>query len=274
MLALVLPTVAFAASPGPLQPPKTGQATSVLAGEDGKLQIGRSWPATRFIDNGDGTLSDNLTGLMWLKDANCARNSEFLPQATTGEWTLALKFAERLNDDSLSAPCKQYTSHFSDWRTPNINELISLMRADVTPITDWLELPGAVNSSGFNNVVGFGPDALAWSSTTVAGNPDQVWVADLHFGGIAMAPKVSASNAYYIFSAVRNVPGSNVPLTGQNKRWSTGDDGDTRRGRRPAFPRFVIGTDGKLLHVDKENNTDGHGAEIAAKLKELGVKAK
>ena len=37
---------------------------------------------------------------------------------------------------------------------------------------------------------------------------------------------------------------------------------------------FYIGTDGKLLHVDKENNTDGHGAEIAAKLKELGVKAK
>ncbi len=37
---------------------------------------------------------------------------------------------------------------------------------------------------------------------------------------------------------------------------------------------FYIGADGKLLFVDKENNTDGHGAEIAAKLKELGVKKK
>ncbi|MGE0609889.1 MAG: peroxiredoxin family protein [Pirellulales bacterium] len=37
---------------------------------------------------------------------------------------------------------------------------------------------------------------------------------------------------------------------------------------------FYIGTDGKLLHIDKEMNTDGHGAEIAAKLKELGVKQK
>lgn len=247
LLALVLSTVVFAASPGPQQPPKTGQATSVLAGDDGKLQIGRSWPATRFVDNSDGTLTDGLTGLVWLKDANCARNSEFLPQATTGEWSLALKFAERLNSDSLSGHCEHYTAHFSDWRTPNINELTSLMRADVTPITGWLELPGAVNSSGFNNVSGFGPDALAWSSTTVADHPDQAWVADLHFGGIAMAPKVSISNTYYVFSAVRNFLGSNVPLTGQNKRWATDDDGDAPRGRRSANPRFVIGTDGTVI---------------------------
>lgn len=37
---------------------------------------------------------------------------------------------------------------------------------------------------------------------------------------------------------------------------------------------FYIGTDGNILFVDKENNTDGHGEEIAAKLKELGVKQK
>jgi len=37
---------------------------------------------------------------------------------------------------------------------------------------------------------------------------------------------------------------------------------------------FYIGTDGKLLFVDKDKNTDGHGAEIAAKLQELGVKKK
>lgn len=37
---------------------------------------------------------------------------------------------------------------------------------------------------------------------------------------------------------------------------------------------FYIGADGKLLHVDRTVKTDSHGADIASKLKELGVGAK
>lgn len=37
---------------------------------------------------------------------------------------------------------------------------------------------------------------------------------------------------------------------------------------------FYIGTDGKLLHIDKKVNSGSHGKDIAAKLKELGVKQK
>ena len=47
-------------------------------------------------------------------------------------------------------------------------------------------------------------------------------------------------------------------------------------GSRP-FPfrwTFYIGTDGKILHIDKKVNSGSAGADIAAKLKELGVKAK
>ena len=40
-------------------------------GQDGEYQKGVVWPAPRFTDNEDGTITDNLTGLMWLKDANC-----------------------------------------------------------------------------------------------------------------------------------------------------------------------------------------------------------
>ena len=34
---------------------------------------------------------------------------------------------------------------------------------------------------------------------------------------------------------------------------------------------FFIGVDGKILHIDKEVKTESHGADCAAKLKELGV---
>lgn len=42
----------------------------------------------------------------------------------------------------------------------------------------------------------------------------------------------------------------------------------------PARVTFYIGEDGKILHIDKKVNTASHGADIAAKLKELGVAAK
>lgn len=37
---------------------------------------------------------------------------------------------------------------------------------------------------------------------------------------------------------------------------------------------FYIGADGKILFIDKNVKTDAHGADVAAKLKELGVPAK
>ena len=50
---------------------KTGQTVSYALGDDGDLQKGVMWPVPRFTDNGSGTVTDNLTGLIWLKDANC-----------------------------------------------------------------------------------------------------------------------------------------------------------------------------------------------------------
>jgi len=46
------------------------------------------------------------------------------------------------------------------------------------------------------------------------------------------------------------------------------------KGTAAARVTFYIGADGKLLHVDRSVKTDSHGADIAAKLKELGVGAK
>ncbi len=40
--------------------------------QDGDIQAGATWPMPRFTDNSDGTVTDNLTGLTWLKNANCA----------------------------------------------------------------------------------------------------------------------------------------------------------------------------------------------------------
>ena len=69
---------------GTVDLPRTGQTTcydtdgNVIlcegTGEDGEIQAGLAWPKPRFTDNGDGTVTDNLTGLMWFKDGDCLGN--------------------------------------------------------------------------------------------------------------------------------------------------------------------------------------------------------
>ena len=50
--------------------PRTGQTISYYPGDDGDIQAGIPWPEPRFTDHGDGTVTDNLTGLMWAKNGN------------------------------------------------------------------------------------------------------------------------------------------------------------------------------------------------------------
>jgi hypothetical protein len=50
---------------------RTGQTMSFAAGDDGDIKAGVPFPSPRFTDNGDGTVTDHLTGLIWLKNAYC-----------------------------------------------------------------------------------------------------------------------------------------------------------------------------------------------------------
>lgn len=104
--------------------PRTGQTTSYATGDDGDLQKGVAWPNPRFTDNDDGTVTDNLTGLIWLKNASC-------PDATRN-WTTALSDVAQLNTDGTmnGTNCGDTSNggnHQTDWRMPNRNELQSLV---------------------------------------------------------------------------------------------------------------------------------------------------
>lgn len=109
-------------SAGGLQ--KTGQticyntAGSVITcagtGHDGELQKGA---ARSFTDNGDGTVTDNLTGLMWEKQSD---DGTIHDKDNTYTWdnTFASKVAT-LNSTVFAG--------HNDWRVPNVVELLSLV---------------------------------------------------------------------------------------------------------------------------------------------------
>ena len=113
---------------------KTGLTTSYRAGDDGDYEAGQALPSPRFTDNGDGTVTDNQTGLMWTQDANLA--------GTSNSWTEAIDFCNAL---SLAG--------YDDWRLPNVIETLSLL--DYTSGLVGPEFPGI-----FSNV-----DSPYWTSS-------------------------------------------------------------------------------------------------------------
>jgi hypothetical protein len=83
-------------------------------GQDGEYQYGVA-ASPRFVDNSDGTIRDNLTGLTWLKNANCFG---------VRTWATALADANNL----AAGVCGLSDgSSVGDWRLPNVRELHSLV---------------------------------------------------------------------------------------------------------------------------------------------------
>lgn len=127
-----------------------GEIACSNTGQDGDWQAGVLWPSPRFTDNGDGTVTDNLTGLVWLKDANCIATQYpgFDNDGTPGNgrvtWQHALDFVAGINSGTFPNCGAGHT----DWRLPNINELESLVHAgydeetcggsSCSSLADWL----------------------------------------------------------------------------------------------------------------------------------------
>ena len=123
-------------------------------GQDGEIQAGIGWPSPRFADNGNGTVTDNLTGLMWVKS----------PDSTTRRWSKALDYCNNLN----------FAGH-TDWRLPNVNELESLVNADAPDTAAWL------NTQGFSNV----QSGDYWSSSTNAYSTRSAWYVRMWKGFVS-----------------------------------------------------------------------------------------
>jgi Protein of unknown function (DUF1566)/Carboxypeptidase regulatory-like domain len=123
---------------------RTGQSASYASGDDFAAKSGVAWPSTRFADNADGTVTDHLTGLVWLKNAGC-----FSPAS----WAAALTAANQL----ASGACGLTDgSTAGKWRMPNVNELESLVDVSRTN-------PAVSSGHPFVNI---NLGNAYWSSTT------------------------------------------------------------------------------------------------------------
>lgn len=160
--------------------PKTGQTTSVAARDDGDLKKGAGWPSPRFTDNLDGTVTDNLTGLMWLKDAD-AGNDCAGADTGTEDWATALASAAACNTTGSGY------AGYTDWRLPNVRELQSLIDYGRSGPALPSGHPFAGVSSSIMNF---------WSSTVNASYTSNAWYVGLRTGNVA---DVARTSKYYVW---------------------------------------------------------------------------
>ncbi|MCD4736934.1 MAG: DUF1566 domain-containing protein, partial [Bacteroidales bacterium] len=114
-----------------------------------------------FVDNGDGTVTDTATGLMWQKTTQNVMN-----------WEAAITYCETLP-----------LANYGDWRLPNRNELQSLVDySKYNPCIDTTFFPGTVSS-------------YYWSSTTSAYNSGYACCVYFYYGYFSHNNK---SSSYYV----------------------------------------------------------------------------
>jgi hypothetical protein len=209
--------------------PATGQSTSYVAGDDGALQKGIARPSQRFTDNADGTATDSLTGLIWLKDAGCM---------TPAVWATALIEVNQLASGSCSLSDGSKTGQ---WRLPNLVELEGVI--DVSASN-----PALTSGNSFTNV----SNATYWSSTSYfggqGGSPD-AWAIRMNDGRYMndSVTNVKATSVNQVW-AVRGTGGGSIklPATGMYVSFAAGDDGSVQSGVMAPYPRFIDNGNGTV----------------------------
>ncbi len=127
--------------------------------------------AASFTDNGDETVTDSTTSLVWqqcsagLSGASCGTGT-----AETKTWQVALEYCENLNLDGRT------------WRLPSVNELKTIVDRSKTaaPYIDTVHFPATVSS-------------YYWTSTTEIPSPAFAWYVNFLNGYVSNSNKTDTN---------------------------------------------------------------------------------
>jgi hypothetical protein len=134
-----------------------------------------------LVNNGNGTVSDQNTGLMWTASTADVNNDGVIDDRDQMDWQEALAWCENL-----------VRAGHDDWRLPTIKELATIV--DVNTYNPAIE-------------TGYFPDTLSahyWSSTSGSQLPGCAWSVDFtygdstYFGESGELFEYSKSSAYYV----------------------------------------------------------------------------
>jgi Protein of unknown function (DUF1566)/Collagen triple helix repeat (20 copies) len=163
----------------------------------------------RYVDNGDGTVTDNQTGLMW-EQTTSACGGEITCQSDVYEWTssgtaadgtLFTVFLAKLNGGIYYSPAagQEVTdrprfcfANYCDWRIATVVDLNSVIQQPS---------PCSTGSPCIDTVFGPTQPAFYWSSTSAASELPVAWGVSFDIGRVTVNSK--SGDAYA--RAVRTV---------------------------------------------------------------------
>ena len=140
-----------------------------------------NWPNPRFTDNGNGTVTDNLTGLIWTKNADCQGGRN---------WGDALAHCNAL----MSGACGLTDGSVAgNWRLPNRRELESLvdLRYYNPAMPNTAGTGQATEGDPFTNL----QSKVYWSSSTHAYSTYYAWYVGFYSGHVTSNTKTFT---YYV----------------------------------------------------------------------------
>ncbi len=146
-----------------------------------------STPTERFTDNGDGTLTDNESGLMWMR---CSLGQSWTGTSCSGSpssytWQAAQETARELNQHGGYAT-------YTDWRMPHIPELAMIVERQCANPRINLVLFPATPASYFWTATGRRGKGMAAEGYLLSFGPEGAGheqKEDLHFARLVRAGK-------------------------------------------------------------------------------------
>ncbi|OON95821.1 MAG: hypothetical protein ATN32_01110, partial [Candidatus Epulonipiscium fishelsonii] len=139
-----------------------------------------SYGQNLFIDNGDETITDEATNLMWTKNDSGFYKAGTLKDGTLN-WEEALNWVQEMNAQNFLG--------YSDWRLPNIKELHSIVDYTKSPKTITPAISEDFTCTPIINAFNQDDFGYYWSSTThddTAASPVEYNAASYMVFGSAM----------------------------------------------------------------------------------------
>lgn len=224
---------------------------------------GPQYPAPKFRDNKNGTVTDTTTGLMWQKGEG-------------GTWV----------QGSSTSYCENLPlANYTDWRLPNVKELEFIVD-DSTCGPNRTFFPNAASNyywSSTYDIATYGPTWAVWNNF-IGNGVTGIFNVRCVRGGSLFTTVKDDSHVAFVKVAVDLAPGSGPDiitghawievidlLSGTRKTWGTWEDADSLFGslypnrelnRSPAASRSLFVTkkqyDNLMVVVDKYESKDDH----------------
>ena len=143
------------------------------------MNKGIAWTSATRFTAANGVVTDNLTGLIWLQNANCAN--------ATRNWATAFADVGTLNsagtmNGNACGDTSNGGSRQTDWRLPNVREQQSL-------IDYGNSSPALPTGHPFTAV----QNSYYWTSSAYVSGPASAWLVGLPDGYVGDVGKASSS---------------------------------------------------------------------------------